>query len=586
MSEKSSDLNPMDPTQMTSLKHWGETPDVEHVNAMLKDKFVQCGWGRLLFGQTYQDPEALVRELLNEREGQRDVALYMRDPNVMLSYAPQQLFLDPSLTFRLALRQYSHQTKPNATVQIRSAESAEDENGINRIYKNHSMVPLFPGFLASHAHDPHLITLVAIDSSTDKVIGAVTGVDHKAAINDPDNGSSLWALAVDAQCPLPGVGMMMVHSLASTFKERGRAFMDLSVMHNNEEAISLYTKLGFEQVPVYCIKTKNAINERLFVGPEREENLNIYAKIIVDEARRRGISVDIQDAENGFFTLSLGGQTVSCRESLSDLTSAVAMSRCDDKSVTRKILVEQGLNVPGQEIVDQAFDAQSFLERYSRAVVKPAHGEQGQGISVDLKTVPEIEEAIVRAGAVSDKVLVEEYVEGEDLRLIVIDGKMIAAAVRRPPCVLGDGQHTIQELIQKQSRRRKAATNGESEIPMDNETQRTVSDQGFGLSDVPDNGIEVSVRKTANLHTGGTIHDVTDHVHPTLARAAFVAAQILEMPVVGFDFLVPNVNGPDYTIIEANERPGLANHEPQPTAERFIDFLFPQTRRHGLGRGL
>ncbi|KJS42844.1 MAG: GNAT family acetyltransferase, partial [Rhodospirillaceae bacterium BRH_c57] len=126
--------------------------------------------------------------------------------------------------------------------------------------------------------------------------------------------------------------------------------------------------------------------------------------------------------------------------------------------------------------------------------------------------------------------------------------------------------------------RRAAATGGESRIPLDAETERCALDAGFALDDVPPEGAEVTVRKTANLHTGGTIHDVTDQIHPALVRAAVRAAHALDIPVVGLDLLVPDIGGPDHVIIEANERPGLANHEPQPTAERFIDLLFPQTR--------
>lgn len=87
----------------------------------------------------------------------------------------------------------------------------------------------------------------------------------------------------------------------------------------------------------------------------------------------------------------------------------------------------------------------------------------------------------------------------------------------------------------------------------------------------------LKVRKTANLHTGGTIHDVTSSLHKTLRTAAIDAARAINIPVTGLDFIVPAVDGPEYAIIEANERPGLANHEPQPTAERFIDLLFHQT---------
>ena len=92
------------------------------------------------------------------------------------------------------------------------------------------------------------------------------------------------------------------------------------------------------------------------------------------------------------------------------------------------------------------------------------------------------------------------------------------------------------------------------------------------------------LRKTANFHTGGTIRDVTDQVPPRLRRIAEEASRILDIPVVGFDFIVPDYTGERYVIIEANERPGLANHEPQPTAERFIDFLFPETKEEAKER--
>ncbi len=85
----------------------------------------------------------------------------------------------------------------------------------------------------------------------------------------------------------------------------------------------------------------------------------------------------------------------------------------------------------------------------------------------------------------------------------------------------------------------------------------------------------LQVRKTANLHTGGTIHDVTGETHPALIDAAIAAAHAIEIPVTGIDLMVQKPAGPDYVFIEANERPGLANHEPQPTAERFVDLLFP-----------
>jgi D-alanine-D-alanine ligase-like ATP-grasp enzyme len=98
------------------------------------------------------------------------------------------------------------------------------------------------------------------------------------------------------------------------------------------------------------------------------------------------------------------------------------------------------------------------------------------------------------------------------------------------------------------------------------------------MDDVLPAGRRLRVRRTANLHTGGTIEDVTDRLHPAIADAAVRASRAIGIPVTGLDFLVPDVEGPDHVFIEANERPGLANHEPQPTAQRFVDLLFPETR--------
>jgi GNAT-family acetyltransferase (TIGR03103 family) len=332
-------------------------------------------------------------------------------------------------------------------------------------------------------------------------------------------------------------------------------------------------------VPVFAVKRKNPYNEPLYVADGPDAKLNPYARIIVDEARRRGIGVEVLDEEAGYFALSLGGRTVVCRESLTELTSAIAMSRCDDKAVTHRLLRKAGLKVPAQLRVDSAGRARSFMEEHGSVVVKPARGEQGAGISVDVRTPEALESALAAARKVSDCVLLEEYVQGLDLRIVVIDFKVVAAAVRQPPEIVGTGHHNVRELIEKQSRRRAAATGGESHIPLDEETRRCALEAGFDLDSVLPEGQTLVVRKTANLHTGGTIHDVTARLSHSLCRAAVATARALDIPVTGLDFIVPSVEGDNYRIIEANERPGLANHEPQPTAQRFIDLLFPQSAK-------
>jgi GNAT-family acetyltransferase (TIGR03103 family) len=538
---------------------------------------VDCGWGRLIFAHTFPSPEALVDTLRKESAGERDIAFYLRDPHVLLSLAPQELFLDPSHTYRIWFDQYRGSTMRPAGYTVRRLNRETDRDPVRSILARRGMVSLRDGFLAENAGSRVLTMLVAVEDASERVIGFVMGVDHKRAFQDPEGGSSLWCLAVDPQASHPGTGEALLRQLAEHYAARGRSFMDLSVMHDNEFAIALYEKLGFQRVPVFAVKTKNPINEVLYSGPQPAADVNPYAAIIINEARRRGIGVEILDAENGYFALSLGGRAVICRESLSELTSAIAMSRCDDKAVTQKILTGAGLRMPDQIVAADRETVAAFLKRHGRVVVKPARGEQGSGVAVDLRDLDETMAAVEAAGKSCDKVLVEELVEGVDLRIIVIDQAVAAAAIREPAQIVGNGRDSVERLIKAQSRRRAAATGGESRIPLDEETTRCVAAAGRAMDEVPDEGEVIQVRKAANLHAGGTIRDVTDVLHPALAEAAVEAAHALGIPVVGLDLIVPAPDAADYAIIEANERPGLANHEPAPTAERFIDLLFPMT---------
>ncbi|MCC5982340.1 MAG: ATP-grasp domain-containing protein, partial [Oceanicaulis sp.] len=295
-----------------------------------------------------------------------------------------------------------------------------------------------------------------------------------------------------------------------------------------------------------------------------------------DEARRRGIGVEVLDAEGGFFRLNWGGRSVICRESLSELTSAVAMSRCDDKAVTRRLMERAGVPVPRQ-LAASASEAEraAFLAECGSVVVKPARGEQGRGVVVGIETAEELDAAVEYAARVNPDVIIEECVTGDDLRVLVINDEVVAAALRKPPEITGDGAQTVRRLIERLSRRREAATGGESRIPLDEETARCVRANGYELDDALPRGMTIRVRRTANLHTGGTLHDVTATLHADIAASALKAARAIDIPVSGMDFIVQDPAGPDHVFIEANERPGLANHEPQPTAERFVDLLFP-----------
>lgn len=560
------------PENSPSLKNWGAPAELPN-----EDVVIECGWGRLLFGHTFKDHKRIADILRSEKEGERDLALYIRDPQVVISYAPQTLFIDPSYTYRLFLEQYEPLKKEKGRFSIRQINTDDDIESINRIYQTRNMVPIDAKFLQETYKGKFIKYWVVVDDDTKEILAVCMGIDHKIAFDDPENGASLWSVAVDPQARHPGIGIQLVQHVAAFYKKEGRAFLDLSVMHSNKEAIDLYKKLGFVQIPVFCIKHKNTFNETLYIGPEPEKDLNSYAMIIINEARKRGIRVDILDKEDNYFKLSSGGTSIVCRESLTELTSSIAMSRCSDKKTTSRLLKNAGLKVPDQKLCTKPLENHAFLEKHGCVVVKPSTGEQGAGITVDVKTKNELETAVIFAKQVSNAVLLEQMIVGQDLRVIVINYEVVAAAIRKPPVIVGDDKHTILQLVKKQSRRREQATQGESTIPIDEELRRTIHNAGYVLDDILPQGEELQVRKAANLHVGGTIHDVTDELHSDIEEAAKKAAITLDIPVTGLDFIVKSPSEPDYVIIEANERPGLANHEPQPTAQRFIDFLFPQT---------
>ncbi|WBB77419.1 N-acetylglutaminylglutamine synthetase [Micromonospora sp. WMMD882] len=580
-----------DPVAPGELTGPSTDPEAPARPAGRTDVLLDCGWGRLVFGQTFRDPAAVADVLRSEAAGSRDICIYLRDPHVLVSRLHDELFIDPSLTYRLPLgpdvpagRGPIGGEAPDfggdlPGLRIRQLRDDADADAVNRIYAANGMVTAPVDVLVANAATPKFLHLVA-ESVTGEIVGTITGVDHVEVFDDPDDGASLWCLTVDFNIAPPGTGQALLLELAARLTARGRAFVDLSVLAENVGAIRLYERLGFYRTATLCVKRKNPINERLFLPsmPDGYDQLNPYARIVADEAMRRGIRVEVTDPRWGELRLTSGGRTILTRESLSELTSAVAMSRCDDKRVTRRILTEAGLSVPrGRDATGDEAD-EAFLAELGAVVVKPARGEQGNGITVGVRTPEALRAAVELARRYCPDVLIEELRDGEDLRVVVIDHEVVAAAVRRPASVTGDGVHDIAELIERQSRRRAAATGGESRIPVDEMTREVVAEAGYELHDVLPEGTVLAVRRTANLHTGGTIHDVTGELHPEIAEACVAASRALDIPVTGLDLLVGAPDQPEHVFIEANERPGLANHEPQPTAERFVDLLFPGTR--------
>ncbi|HEX2074888.1 MAG TPA: GNAT family N-acetyltransferase, partial [Geodermatophilus sp.] len=286
-------------TPAFTSRSW-QQPSEHQRRGMDTDVVLDMGWGRLVFGQTFSDLRGIVDALRAEETGRRDICIYPRDPHVLVGLAPDELFIDPSYTFRLDLHRYRPRHELIRDVFVRTVTSEAEMERINDIYALNGMVTGDPAVMWANHRTRTFTYLVAEDRRTGAIVGTVTGVDHVLAFGDPEGGASLWCLAVHAQDAPPGAGEALVRVLAERYVGRGRAYLDLSVLHDNTGAIALYDKLGFVRAPAVCVKRKNPINTPLFVArPPGLEELNPYARIIAEEAMRRGIRVEVTDVEWG-----------------------------------------------------------------------------------------------------------------------------------------------------------------------------------------------------------------------------------------------------------------------------------------------
>ncbi len=482
-----------------SLKNWESGKN--STKGLKKDAVVDCGWGKLIFGQTFDNQGNVIDEITNEEQGKRNLGFYVNDPHVLVAKAPDKLFIDPSNTYRLWFGEYAR-PKINSTIFVKRIDTRKEAEDAAKIYSARHMIPPAIDFILSKKKSRKLTYMVA-KSSKGKNIGVVLGIDHVACFSDPEGGSSLWSLAVDPEATSPGIGVALMDVLASYFMEKKRKYMDLSVMHDNRPAIRLYEKMGFVRVPVFCMKNKNVVNEALYsTVPVDESGLSKCSKAIISEARRRGAKVDILDSNDNLYRLTFGGRDVVCRESLTDLTSSIAYITCRDKTITNFMLGSEGIPVPRQVISSGRSADEKFCDEVGECVVKPTYGRNGVGVSVGVGNSG-IKAAVALARKHSRDAVIEERMVGKDLSVLVIDYRFVAAIVRKPPKVIGDGKHTIRELIGKASRRKSAATSGECDVPIDSETTRCVAEAGYDLDDVLLKDKRLYVRSDIRIVTGG-----------------------------------------------------------------------------------
>lgn len=273
-----------------------------------------------------------------------------------------------------------------------------------------------------------------------------------------------------------------------------------------------------------------------------------------------------------------------------DQTSVIAEGIAQDKDLTKALLKNAFLPVPQGYVVS---DRASLWETAQRVglpvVVKPQKGNQGRGVSVGLCTKEAIEAAYDGATALSPEVLLEKHVEGHDYRLLVVGDKLVAAARREPPKVTGDGIRTVRQLVEQENcnpLRGDDHSTVLSKIPLDDIAVEILREQGLGPDSIVGQGRVVALRGNGNLSTGGTATDVTDEVHPAVAKMAVEAAKVVGLDIAGIDFVSPNVNTPPLSsggaIVEVNAAPGLRMHlEPsagkgRPVGEAIVQSLFPK----------
>lgn len=271
-----------------------------------------------------------------------------------------------------------------------------------------------------------------------------------------------------------------------------------------------------------------------------------------------------------------------------DATGAIAETIAQDKELTKKLLDAAGVPVPMGRSVSDPEDAWAAAQEIGLPVViKPKDGNQGKGVTVNVTTKEQLTAGFHAASEFRDDILVERYLPGHDYRVLVIGDKMVACARRDPPQVVGDGVHSVRELVEqvnKDPRRGDGHATSLTKIRFDDIALATLAKHGMHADSVPDKGQRVVLRNNANLSTGGSATDVTDDVHPDVAERCIAAAHMVGLDICGVDLVCDSVLKPieeqNGGIVEVNAAPGLRMHlspsfgKPRPIGEAIMDTLF------------
>lgn len=322
-----------------------------------------------------------------------------------------------------------------------------------------------------------------------------------------------------------------------------------------------------------------------------ECSLGPSTESIVKEAEIRGIPWTLLGAR---FMIQFGYGIYQKRiqATLSNKTSVLAVELACDKEGTKTVLREAGVPVPKGTVIHYLDELQDAIEDVGGypIVIKPLDGNHGRGITIDINSLDEAEEAYELANAASKtkSVIIERYYTGRDHRVLVVDGKLAAVAERVPAHVIGDGKLTIEDLIEvvnSDPQRGDGHDNVLTKITIDKSAVDLLHKQGYDLTSIPPKGKMVFLRATANLSTGGIAVDRTDEVHPENVWLFSRAAKIIGLDIAGIDVVTSDISKPlrevNGVIVEVNAAPGFRMHvapsegSPRNVAGAVLDMLFP-----------
>lgn len=315
-------------------------------------------------------------------------------------------------------------------------------------------------------------------------------------------------------------------------------------------------------------------------------------RALVEAAERRGIPVARLN-EQSLIQFGHGSRQKRIRASITGDTAQIAVEIAGNKAVTKQLLAEAGLPVPRGAVVRQVEEALVEAKRLRwPVVVKPLDGNHGRGVATGIADEEALRTAFALAAQHGRRVIVEQQVPGNDHRILVVNGKVVAVAERVPAQVVGDGLHAISQLIDdlnQDPRRGAGHENVLTRIAIDQAMLALLAKSGRAPNTVPMAGERVILRDTANLSTGGTAVDRTDAIHPANRAIAEQAAAVIGLDVCGIDFLSPDITRPVREtgggIVEVNAAPGFRMHlepssgTPRDVATPVIDMLFPKGRR-------